>query len=213
MTLASPSPASILPERCALIGAGGHARVVAAVLLGQGESPAAVFDVDPTRVGGTLAGVIVAADTGRIDLPLHIAIGANGARRRIDAARPDAVWRTLVHPDARIAPGVEIGEGSLIGMGAMVQVGARIGRHVIVNTAAVIEHDNRIGDFAHIAPGVVLGGEVRIGEGALIGAGAVVLPGVHVGANAVVGAGAVVTRPVGEGETVVGVPARPETRS
>jgi sugar O-acyltransferase (sialic acid O-acetyltransferase NeuD family) len=195
-------------EGCMLIGAGGHARVAAATMMRLGAPLLAILETDAARIGEALAEVIVTADTGQIDQPLHIAIGSNSARRRVDAVRRGAFWRTLIHPDALIAPAVEIGDGSLIGMGAMVQTGAHIGRHVIINTGAVIEHDNWIGDFAHVGPGAVLGGDVRVGEAALIGAGAVILPGMHVGANAVVGAGAVVTRPVRAGETVTGVPAR-----
>lgn len=197
---------------CALIGAGGHAGVVAATLLSRGERVLAVFDLDPARIGDLLGRTPVMADFGKIDLPLHIAIGSNSVRRTIDGARPGAVWRTLFHSDARIAPDVQIGEGSLIGMGALVQTGARIGRHVIINTGAIVEHDNRIGDFAHVAPGAVLSGDVQIGEGALIGAGAVILPGVRVGSWSVVGAGAVVTQAVEDGATVVGVPARAVSR-
>jgi sugar O-acyltransferase (sialic acid O-acetyltransferase NeuD family) len=198
---------------CALIGAGGHARVVAATLIRLGVPLGAVFEADPARVGESLGGVAVAADVGRTDLPLHIAIGSNGARRRIAEARPGATWLSLIHPDARIASDVEIGEGTLIGMGALVQTGARIGRHAIINTGAVVEHDNHIGDFAHVAPGAVLAGDVVVGDGALIGAGAVILPGIHIGPGAVVGAGAVVTRHVGAGETVMGAPARVTARS
>ena len=140
-------------QGCALIGAGGHARVVAATLTRLGLPLEAVFDADPVLVGALLGGIKIEADTGRTDVPLHIAIGSNGARRRIAAARQGAVWLSLIHPDARLAPGVEIGEGALIGMGALVQTGARIGRHAIINTGAVVEHDNRIGDFAHVEIG------------------------------------------------------------
>lgn len=43
---------------------------------------------------------------------------------------------------------------------------------------------------------------------ATIGSGATILGGVRIGAGSIVGAGAVVTHDVGEGETVVGSPAR-----
>lgn len=49
---------------------------------------------------------------------------------------------------------------------------------------------------------------IRIGPGAYLGANATVLPGCDIGRESVVGAGAVVTRPVPDGERVVGVPAR-----
>ncbi len=50
---------------------------------------------------------------------------------------------------------------------------------------------------------------VRIGAGSYIGANATILPGCDIGARAIVGAGALVSRPVPDGVTVVGVPARP----
>jgi bifunctional UDP-N-acetylglucosamine pyrophosphorylase / glucosamine-1-phosphate N-acetyltransferase len=51
----------------------------------------------------------------------------------------------------------------------------------------------------------------RIGSGSLVGAGAVLVAPVTVGRDAVVGANCVVTRrhDVADGQTVVGVPARP----
>jgi acetyltransferase-like isoleucine patch superfamily enzyme len=43
----------------------------------------------------------------------------------------------------------------------------------------------------------------------MLGVGVSVVPGVRIGAGATVGAGAVVISDVPDGETVVGVPARP----
>ena len=204
MNAFSPS----LPDRCCLIGAGGHAGVVAATLRRLGIALEAVFDRDPTRIGADFHGLIIAHEDGIPDLPLHIAIGSNAVRRRIAEARAAARWQTLVHPDARLADLVEIGEGALIAMGALIQTGTRTGRHAIVNTGAIVEHDCVIGDFAHVGPGAILGGGVTVGGGVLIGSGAVVLPCLTIGAGATVGAGAVVTRSVVAGQTGVGVPAR-----
>lgn len=52
-----------------------------------------------------------------------------------------------------------------------------------------------------------------VGAGAVVGAGACLLPGVVIGANATVAAGAVVTRDVAPDVTVLGVPARRQSRS
>lgn len=204
----SSSPPSSDDRSIRLIGAGGHARVVASSAARMGLILKAVLDTDPARIGAALGGVAVTPDAGQVEGPLHIAIGANAVRRRIAEFRPDAAWIAVIDREAKVADHAKIGDGALIGMGACVQTGARIGRHVIVNTGAIVEHDCIVGDFAHIAPGAVLTGEVRIGEGVLIGAGAVVLPGLTIGDGAVVGAGAVVTRPVAAGVTVVGSPAR-----
>jgi maltose O-acetyltransferase len=51
--------------------------------------------------------------------------------------------------------------------------------------------------------------DTRIGEASYVGANATILPGCHVGRRSVVGAGALVNRPVPDGATVAGVPARP----
>jgi maltose O-acetyltransferase len=51
--------------------------------------------------------------------------------------------------------------------------------------------------------------DTRIGEASYIGANATILAGCHVGRRAVVGASALVNRPVPDGATVAGVPARP----
>ncbi|HET7799890.1 MAG TPA: transferase, partial [Humibacillus xanthopallidus] len=74
-------------------------------------------------------------------------------------------------------------------------------------TAAVVEHDCVVGVGVHVAPGAVLLGAASVGDATLVGSGARVLPGVAVGARVTIGSGAVVTTPVGDGQTVVGVPA------
>ena len=191
-----------------LIGAGDHAHVVASSIVRGGGALSAVFDTDPSRIGGAFGSLVVQADRTVIEGPLHVAIGANAIRRAVVLARSGAVWASVIDPAAQIVDDVKIADGVLVGLGALVQTGVRIGRHVIVNTGAIVEHDCRVGDFCHLAPGSILTGGVMLGEGVLIGAGAVVLPGLAIGDGVVVGAGAVVTRSVAAGKTVVGAPAR-----
>lgn len=203
-----------MTPRLVLLGAGGHARVVASLAAALGVEVVAVFDDDPGRQGATLAGITiegplpVALDAG---LPAGcravVAVGANAARAAI-VRRAALPWSTLVHPRAWVDPAASLGAGTVVFAGAVVQPGASLGAHVILNTAATVDHDCVLGDFVHLAPGVHLAGEVRVGEGALVGIGASVLPGRVVGAWARVGAGAVVVEDVPAGATVVGVPAR-----
>lgn len=196
-------------RRCAVLGAGGHAKVAIAALRAAGWTVVGVYDDDARRHGQTILDAPIAGglEAGLASgLPLHIAIGSNLARQRIAAAGKE--WASAVHPTAHLDPTAQVEEGSLVCMGALVQPDARIGRHVIVNTGAIVDHDCLIGDFVHLAPGVKLAGAVEVGEGAMIGIGAQVLPGVKIGAWATVGAGATVIRPVADGETVAGCPAR-----
>jgi len=190
-----------------LQGGGEHARVVLDSLLAQGAHVIALFD---PKFSGTLFGVPQrgAYDRSfRADAHAIVAIGDNAIRKKValDTAHRFA---TTVHPSVVMSPFAEIGAGSMILHGAIVQAQARIGEHVIVNTGAQVDHDCAIGDFVHLAPGVVLCGTVQVGEGAFIGAGAIIIPGKKIGAWATVGAGAVVRADVPDHAVVVGNPAR-----
>lgn len=80
----------------------------------------------------------------------------------------------------------------------------------------VIHGHCEIGDDCIIRQGVTMGNKVpdfpfdapKIGNNVSIGAGAKILGAVEIGDNATIGANAVVINDVGEGETVVGVPAK-----
>jgi sugar O-acyltransferase (sialic acid O-acetyltransferase NeuD family) len=119
----------------------------------------------------------------------------------------------IAHPTAWIAPDAEIGEGSQIMAGVIIQPKAKIGRCCIINTRASIDHEDILEDGVEIAPGATLCGNVHAGINAWICAGATILPRITIGADAVIGAGAVVNRDVPAGQVVVGVPARPLIRS
>lgn len=194
-----------------ILGAGGHAKVVAEAWQSSGGTVAAFHDDDPATAARAVLGLPVSGNLGSAlghGDPLHLAIGANAARRDLDAELRDADWASVIHATAWVSPTTKVAPGCLIGANAILQAECTIGRHVIINTGAIVEHDCTVGAFAHIAPGVRLGGNVTIGEAALIGTGAIVLPGLSIGADATVGAGAVVTRDVEAGATVVGAPAR-----
>lgn len=207
-----------------IIGAGGHAKVVIDAARASGRfEPIGVLDDDPARLGTTVLGIPVrgAVTSEEIDyLEIEqavIAIGNARIRARIAADLQGLVaWATVIHPTAVVGTGVEIGAGSVVFAGAILQPDTTVGSHAIVNTACSIDHDGRIGDFAQVAPGAHLGGCVRVGEGVLLGIGASVLPGLAIGDWTTVGAGGVVVTDLPAGIVAKGVPARfaeVETRS
>lgn len=197
----------------AVFGAGGHAKVVISTLLDAGFAPSVVLDDDPASWGRQVLGIPVRGPLNsladhRVDGAV-IGIGTNSVRMRIAEQLLDVAWVTVIHPAAVVHSTVQLGPGTVVFAGAVIQPDTTCGRHVIVNTAASIDHDCVIEDFSHIAPGARLAGNVQVSRAAFLGIGSVVIPGRHIGAGAMVGAGSVVIRDVPASATVAGSPARP----
>jgi len=205
--------------RVPILGAGGHAQVVADILLqaraaGASAHPIGFLDDDPALAGTAIMGLPVLGTIAQLDEFDHdaviVAIGDNRTRAHlfesVQAQGEQIV--NAIHPAAVLAPDVRLGEGVMICAGVVVNTGTVIGDNVILNTGCTVDHHNHIGNHVHIAPGVHLGGDVTIGEGTLVGIGASVIPQRTVGAWSVIGAGSVVTKDIPAQATAVGVPAQ-----
>ncbi len=145
---------------------------------------------------------------------MFVAIGRSEVRRSLLRRYADAglAVASIRHPAAIVSPEVEVGAGTLIVAGAIINIGARIGSACIINTGASIDHDCVIADGVHVCPGAHLAGNVSVGEESWIGIGASIRQGITIGAGVTVGAGAVVVRSLASGITAVGVPAKPLLR-
>lgn len=196
--------------RVAVIGAGGHAKVVLDCLAAAGIPVAGVVD-ERRNDGRTVCGFSVVGDIAQLDADAFvIAIGDNDKRRSAYVRHLQQGYDacTCIHPSAIVSPSATVGPGAVVLAGVIVNPESHVSEDAIVNTGARIDHECLIGAHAHVAPAVALAGGVSIGEGAFLGIGTVVLPKVSVGAWATCGAGAVVTRDVPADVTAVGVPAR-----
>lgn len=203
-----------------ILGAGGHAAVVAesaqaaghalhAVAARERPAPGAPLgalhwlgDPDDPAVAAQLDALVAAGTR------LHAAVGGAELRMRWFARFGAHAFATVVDRSAIVSPSATLGAGAFVGPRATVNARASLADGAIVNTGATVEHDCALEACSHVAPAAVLCGGVRVGQGSLIGAGAVIVPAVTVGANATVGAGSVVVRDVAASSTVVGVPAR-----
>lgn len=141
---------------------------------------------------------------------------ANRGVRRAVVERlglPAERYATIVHPAASLGGSVRVGAGSVVLAGTVATADVSIGSHVAVMPHVTLTHDDVIGDFASLASGVALAGTVSVGEGAYLGGGVLVRENLSVGAGALVGMGSLVLEDVPAGETWVGAPARPLTRT
>lgn len=198
-----------------IVGAGGHARVVAEALHPRRVvghlSPADAVAAE--RLGPRLGGDVDAATLAEAGHVFVIGIGfvdRAGADRRarlLDSLGATEL-ATVLHPSAVVSSSAIVGSGTFVGPGAVVGTGVVLGRGVIVNSGAVIDHDCQIADNVHIGPRAVLSGDVHVGADTLIGVGAAVLQGVHIGSRVIVGAGAAVVGDLADDVVAVGVPAR-----
>lgn len=203
-------------DTVAVLGAGGHAKVVVATLQAAGFTVAAIFDDDAAKQGTALLGVEVQGTLDDFARSSHrravVAIGNNTTRKqvveRLENQLPAVEWIIAIHPHACVHASAKLSAGSVVFAGAVIQPDAVIGAHAIINTGATVDHDCAIGDFVHLAPGTHLAGDAHIDRGAFVGIGAAVLPGRHVSEWATVGAGAVVINDIPAGVTAVGVPAK-----
>ncbi|TFW05967.1 acetyltransferase [Oxalobacteraceae bacterium OM1] len=218
--MSAPSPS---PERpaaggtLAIIGAGGHASVVADAAKCSGrwerlvfydDEPGASHPRGPWTIAGTIGDLLRTASR---DIDVIVAIGENRRRHELLHEVSGAGFRlaNVVHPDASVSCYATLGQGSVVFARAAINIAAAIGRGCIVNTGATVDHDCCLGEAVHVSPGANLAGNVIVGDGSWIGIGSCIREGIVVGRHAIVGAGAVVIRPVPDHAVVVGNPAHP----
>lgn len=193
-----------------LIGAGGHAKVIANILKLQKRAILGFLDDNQKAVCCNLPRLGRTKDAEKFSsiAEFIICIGSNYVRRRIaETVGVNLVFTTAIHPDAVIAEDVTLAPGSVVMAGAVINPGTTIGRHCIVNTSSSIDHDCVLDDYVHISPGVVVSGTVHIGEGTWLGAGSVVINNLSICSDVIVGAGGVVINDILKQGTYVGVPA------
>jgi sugar O-acyltransferase (sialic acid O-acetyltransferase NeuD family) len=205
-----------------IIGAGGHAKVVADALLAARARVLGFTDADGSRHNQKMCGDLAVLGDDRFlesytPATLTLANGIGGVssgpellRHTVNERLVGSGWRfvSVRHPAAVVSAHARLGDSVQIFAGGVVQVGADVGTGCIVNAGAIVEHDVRLGPWVHVAPGAIVCGDVVIGQRSHIGAGAVVRQGVRLGDDTVVGSGAVVVCDFPGGGVLVGVPAR-----
>lgn len=196
-----------------IIGAGGHAKVIADIIEKSGDNLIGFLDDNKDiqnkviykdkKVIGTIK------DTEKYkNLCFIIGIGNNKIRKQI-AEKYNLNWYTAIHPNSTIGNCVTIDEGSVIMAGVIINPYTTIGKHCIINTKSSIDHDNKIEAYIHISPGSTLCGTVTIKELTWICTGSTIINNITIEKNNIIGAGSIVIKDIKEtNKTYIGVPAR-----
>jgi sugar O-acyltransferase (sialic acid O-acetyltransferase NeuD family) len=203
-----------MKDKLIIIGASGHGKVVAdiAIKMNTWQSFAFLDDDESikTSMGLEVIGKTADAFTYKDEADFFVAIGNNAVRERVQVKLIEQGLNvlSLIHPSAVIGTDVEIGIGTAVMAGVVINSSTRIGKGCIINTSASLDHDNVIEDYVHISPGVNIAGTVKVGKGSWIGIGSVVSNNVNICSGCKVGAGAVVVKDITEPGTYVGIPVR-----
>ena len=175
-----------------LIGGGGHCISVIDTIEATGEYRIVGIIDKPEKVGSLTSGYEVIgtdSDLRYLHKTVKLAfitlgsVGCSKHRKRLfeECKRYGFDLPVIIDPTSIRTRRLEVGEGSYIGKGAIINREANIGRNAILNTGCIIEHNCQVGNHSHIAPGVKIGGNVIIGNSSHIGIGTTIIQNTRVG--------------------------------
>ncbi|WP_069999291.1 acetyltransferase [Cellulosilyticum sp. I15G10I2] len=203
-----------MKDKLIIIGASGHGKVIADIAIKMNKWKSITFLDDDesikTSMGLEVIGKTADAFTYKDEADFFVAIGNNAIREKVQEILIEQGLSviSLIHPSVVIGTDVEIGIGTAVMAGVVINSSTRIGKSCIINTSSSLDHDTIIEDYVHISPGVRIAGSVTIGKGTWLGIGSVVSNNVNIFSGCKVGAGAVVVKDIIEPGTYVGVPVR-----
>ena len=203
-----------MKNKLLIIGASGHGKVVADIALSLKKWKSIAFLDDDesikTCMGLEVISKIADAIIYKEQADFFVAIGNNTTREKIqEKLEAEGIELViLVHPNAVIGTNIEIGNGTAVMAGVVINSSSRIGKGCIINTSSSLDHDSVIEDYVHISPGANIAGTVNVGKGCWIGIGSVVSNNVNICSGCMLGAGTVVVKDIVEKGTYIGVPAK-----
>ena len=195
-------------KKLAIIGAGGHGKVVGEIALLNKYKTIDFFDDNltnntkfPFHVCGNLN--LLNDNLTNYDF-FFVAIGDCQIRyeKMLWLKKAKVEMINLIHPNSIISKFSLLGIGNCIMANAVINPGTLIKDGAIINTSASIDHDCIIGDYSHISPNCSLSGNVTIGNFTHLGTGSSVHPGIHIGNNVKTGIGAKIFKNILDNEVL-----------
>ena len=192
-------------ENIILVGAGGHALSCIDVIEQENKYNIHGLVGLKDEVGKKISGYdVIATQDELVNLSkdfryAFIAIGQiKSVKLRIDLY--ESVLNTgfkipsIISPQSFISRTVQVGEGTIIMNGVILNPGVRIGNNCIINSKALIEHGTRVADHCHISTGAILNGDCVVESKSFVGSGAIVKHGITIKTGSFVNMGKIVTK-------------------
>lgn len=187
-------------EPILLVGAGGHARACIDVIEREQRFRIAGLVGQIDEVGTTVLGYPVLGTDADVPALVSRFLNALVVVGQIKTPAPrillfellercEAHLPVVVSPLGYVSRHAQVGAGTIVMHGAIVNAGASVGRNCIINSHALVEHDVVVGDHCHVSTSSAINSGVRVGAGTFIGSGSTVRQGLTIGERAVVGMG------------------------
>lgn len=186
-------------KKIVVVGAGGHGKSVADLLLLQKEYELVgflddaypeVLDVWGFPVLGKVSADTLASLQENVGYVV-VAIGNNELRETIlkliealGLALPN-----IVHPNAFVSPRAILGKGCVVMANAVIGSEARLGDGVIINAGAIVDHHAAVDDFGHLGVNASMAGGTHLGRSAWAQAGVSLGYGVSISAKQILNPG------------------------
>ena len=192
-------------ENIILIGAGGHALSCIDVI--EQENKYKIYGLVGLRdeVGKKISGYdVIATQDELVKLSkdfryAFISIGQiKNVKLRIDlyesVLNSGFKIPSIVSPQSYISRTAQIGAGTIIMNGVILNSDVKIGNNCIINSKALIEHGTQIADHCHISTGAILNGDCVVESKSFVGSGAIVKHGITIKTSSFVNMGQIVTK-------------------
>lgn len=170
-----------MTKKIVVVGAGGHGKSVADLLLLQDEYELVGFldDAYPV-VAGVWSFPVFGKVTAEVLQSLKVnvsnvvvAIGNNELREKMFKLLIGLGFSmpSVVHPNAFVSPRAILGNGCMVMANAVIGTEACLGEGVIVNSGAIVDHHAVVDDFGHLGVNASMAGGAHLGRSAWAQAG------------------------------------------
>jgi sugar O-acyltransferase (sialic acid O-acetyltransferase NeuD family) len=203
-------------KKLIIIGTGGHAKVVFSIAHKLGYEVIGFFDDINIDKKTFMDRMVIHKweelfDQYAGNIKIVVAVGNNFNRQKLVEKiqiNSNFSFVSLIDPETIISHDVQIGKGSVIMPGSIINIGTQIGDHCIINTGAQLDHGCFMDNFSSLGPGSICGGDVHIGRYSAVCLGAKVIEKVVVGHNSILGANSLLLKNLESNSLAYGSPAK-----